>query len=61
MGWRIIDQFARIIGGDAPANGPIPSQLLTGGNVADAVLDESGNYLGIADYKEQFTALWGVQ
>jgi hypothetical protein len=61
MAWRIIDQFARIIGGDAPAAGPIPSQLLTGGTVADAVLDESGNYVGIADYKEQFAALWGVQ
>lgn len=61
MGWRIMDQFARIIGGDAPATGPLPSQLLTGGTVASAVLDESGNYLGIADYKEQFAALWGVQ
>lgn len=61
MAWRIIDQFARIIGGDAPAIGPIPSQLLTGGNVASAVLDENGNFLGVADYKEQFTALWGVK
>lgn len=61
MGWRIIDQFARIIGGEAPATGPLPSQLLTGGTVADAVLDENGGYLGIADYKEQFAALWGIQ
>ena len=40
---------------------PLPSQLLTGANAADAVVDENGNFIGIADYKEQFTALWGVQ
>jgi hypothetical protein len=46
MAWRVIDQFARLIGGAEPATGPLPSQLLTGGNAADAVLDE---------------ALWGVK
>lgn len=61
MAWRVIDQFARIIGGGEPVTGPLPSQLLTGVNVADAVLDESGNFIGIADYQEQFKALWGVQ
>jgi hypothetical protein len=61
MAWRVIDQFARIIGGDAPSTGLLPSQLLTGANAADAVLDDNGNYIGIADYKEQFTALWGVK
>lgn len=61
MAWRVIDQFARLIGGGEPAVGLLPSQLLTGANAADAVVDESGNYIGIADYKEQFTALWGVQ
>ena len=60
LGWRVIDQFARIIGGEPLAEGPLPSQLLTVGNAADAVLDENGNYIGIADYKEQFAALWGV-
>lgn len=61
MGWRVIDQFARILGGDALADGPLPSQLLTVTNAADAVLDENGNYIGIADYKDQFAALWGAQ
>ena len=61
LGWRVIDQFARLIGGEAPATGPLPSQLITVGNAADVVLDESGNYIGVADYKEQFLALWGVQ
>ena len=61
MAWRVIDQFARLIGGAEPATGPLPSQLLTGANAADAVLDENGNYIGIADYQDQFKALWGVK
>jgi hypothetical protein len=39
----------------------LPSQLLNVTNIANAVLDENGNYLGIADYRELFTALWGVK
>jgi hypothetical protein len=61
MAWRVIDQFARLIGGGEPATGPLPSQLLTGANAADAVLDANGNYIGIADYQDQFKALWGVK
>ncbi|MCX6433829.1 MAG: hypothetical protein NTX29_14015 [Actinobacteria bacterium] len=61
MGWRIVDQFARIIGGDALADGPLPSQLLTSANAQDAVLDADGNYIGVADYQDQFKALWGVK
>lgn len=60
LGWRVIDQFARVLGGDALADGPLPTQLLTVSNAGEAVLDESGNYIGIADYKEQFAALWGI-
>jgi hypothetical protein len=60
MGWRVIDQFARVLAGDVPADGFLPSQLLTISNVADAALDESGNYVGVANYRELFTALWGV-
>jgi hypothetical protein len=61
MAWRVIDQFARVFAGDAPADGLLPSQLLNVTNIANAVLDENGNYLGIADYRELFTALWGVK
>ena len=61
MAWRVIDQFARIIGGDEPAVGPLPSQLLTTSNASEAVLDDAGNYVGIADYQEQFKTLWGVK
>jgi len=60
MGWRVIDQFARILGGDPLADGPLPSQFLTGANAAEAVLDADGNYIGIADYEAQFLKLWGV-
>jgi hypothetical protein len=60
LGWRVIDQFARVMGGEALAEGLLPSQLLTVANAGEAVLDESGNYIGIADYKQQFSALWGV-
>lgn len=61
MAWRIIDQFARVLAGDAPADGLLPSQLLNVTNVTDAVLDENGNYVGIANYRELFTELWGVK
>lgn len=61
LGWRVIDQFARVLGGDPIADGPLPSQLLTVANAQDAVLDADGNYIGIADYQDQFTALWGVK
>lgn len=60
MGWRVVDQFARILGGEALADGPLPSQLLTAANAADAVLDGNGNFVGIADYEAQFSALWGL-
>lgn len=61
MGWRVIDQFARILGGDPLADGPLPSQFLTAANAAEAVLDADGNYIGIADYESQFLTLWGVK
>ncbi|MDI1290831.1 MAG: hypothetical protein PSX37_12885, partial [bacterium] len=60
MGWRVMDQFARIIGGDVIETGPLPSQLLTGANAADAAVDSDGNYIGIADYEDQFATLWGI-
>lgn len=61
LGWRVIDQFARVLGGEALAEGLLPSQLLTVANANEAVLDETGNYVGVADYREQFAALWGIQ
>lgn len=60
MAWRVIDQFARIIEGSDLATGDLPAQLLTGDNVSSAVLDKAGDYLGVADYQDQFKKLWGV-
>jgi hypothetical protein len=60
LGWRVVDQFARIFGGDALATGLLPSQLLTGTTVGSAVLDTAGNFVGISDYPAQFSRLWGV-
>ena len=60
LGWRVVDQMARILGGDALATGPVPSQLLTPANVKDAVVDANGEYVGIQDYAGQFTKLWAV-
>lgn len=60
LGWRVIDQFARILGGDAPATGPLPSQLLTPANAKDAVLDADGNYIGIKGFEAAFAKLWGL-
>lgn len=61
LGWRVIDQFARILGGDALADGPLPSQFLTAANAKDAALDADGNFIGVADYEAQFLKLWGVK
>ena len=61
MGWRVIDQFARILGGDALADGPLPSQFLTAANAGEAVVDGEGNFIGVADYEAQFLTLWGVK
>jgi ribose transport system substrate-binding protein len=61
LGWRVVDQFARAFGGEPLADGPLPSQLITVATAADVTLDEGGNYIGIADYQDQFKALWGVQ
>ncbi len=61
MGWRVIDQFARILGGDALADGPLPSQFLNGANAADAVVDADGNFIGVKGYEAEFLKLWGVK
>ncbi len=61
VGWRVIDQFARILGGEEIVVAPLPVQLLTADNAAAAAVDAKGNYIGVADYEAQFKALWGVK
>ena len=60
VAWRVVDQMARLIGGDAPSDGPVPSQLMTPDNASTLVLDKDGSYLGVADYQAQFKKLWGL-
>jgi len=61
MGWRVVDQFARILGGEAPADGPLPTQLITPENAGSVVLDPEGNYIGVDGFQQEFLTLWGVQ
>jgi ABC-type sugar transport system substrate-binding protein len=59
--WRVIDQFARIIGGEEPVVAALPTQLLTAESAATAAVDADGNYIAVADYEAQFKALWGLK
>jgi ribose transport system substrate-binding protein len=62
LGWRVLDMLARQFNGDdlAPADAAfLPTQLLNSDNIDSAVLDEdTGYYVGVADYQDQFKALW---
>jgi ABC-type sugar transport system substrate-binding protein len=60
-GWRVVDSFARIFENVPVVNATLPTQLMTQDNVATLVLDETGNYVGVADYQKQFSALWKVE
>jgi ribose transport system substrate-binding protein len=61
VGWRVIDQFARILGGEEPIVAMLPLQLLTAESVSSAALDADGNFIAVADYVDQFKTLWGVK
>jgi len=44
----------------APLHVGTPVQILTPRNVNSAAYDSSGNYVGVADYEQQFKKLWHV-
>jgi ribose transport system substrate-binding protein len=62
LGWRVIDMLARQFNGDdlAPADAAfLPTQLLNAENIDSAVIDaDTGYWVGVADYQDQFKALW---
>jgi ribose transport system substrate-binding protein len=61
LGWRTVDAIARFANGDdmAPANdSPLPSQVITKDNVGSILTDDSGYYVGVSDYADQFKKLW---
>jgi ribose transport system substrate-binding protein len=63
LGWRAVDAAARALTGQSETQEdtqPNPSQLLTPSNVDHAVFDSTGNYIAMADYRQQFMQLWKV-
>ena len=64
MGWRGVDGLARYANGDdldVVSNTPLPTQVITKANVGSIVTDESGYYIGLTDYADQFMKLWQVE
>jgi len=59
VGYRQIDSFARQFNGDPLVEALLPTQLATPDTV-DNLVFEGDNYVGVADYREQFKALWLV-
>lgn len=63
LGYGLIDTLARYFDGDSlnPVVQEIPSwQILTKNNIASAVLDAQGNYIGYSGYQAAFAKLWHV-
>ncbi len=63
LGWRTVDAAARYLTGDqlAPAStSPLPTQVITKDNIGSIVTDQSGYYVGLQDYADQFKKLWLV-
>lgn len=57
VGWLAVDAIARVLGGQEPSGNPLPRQMI---EVDDLDFDVNGDWPGVADFKEQFKALWGV-
>jgi ribose transport system substrate-binding protein len=60
VGYRQIDSFARKFNGDPIVDALGPTQLATVDNVNGMVFDKDGNYVAVADYRQQFRKLWHV-
>jgi ribose transport system substrate-binding protein len=63
VGWSTIDALARHFNGDpieTSDQSVRPTQLVTQDTVAGIVLDDTGAYVGVEDYREQYKALWLV-
>lgn len=61
IGFRAIDVFARKFNGDDLGSAqkvPVPTQLITPENVDALPVNDSGFYIGVPDYAEQFKTLW---
>lgn len=60
VAYRQVDSFARKFVGDPIVSANLPTQLLTQQNVNSQVADSAGNYVGVANYRDQFKKLWHV-
>ena len=60
VSYRQVDSFARKFLGQALVEAPIPTQLITQDSVDNLVADSAGNYVGVADFEQQFKKLWLV-
>jgi ribose transport system substrate-binding protein len=58
VAYRQVDSFARQFNGDPILKANLPTQLITQDNVNDLVSDSDDNYVGVADYRDQFKKLW---
>jgi len=61
VGYSVIDSFARYWTNTPFAKADLPTQILTQKNIAGAVLDADGNYVGVKDYQAQFKKIWGIK
>jgi len=60
VGYSVIDDFARYWTNTPLAKADLPTQILTQKNIAGAVLDADGNYVGLKDFQAQFKKIWGI-
>ena len=61
VGYSVIDSFARYWTNTPFAKADLPTQILTQKNIAGAVIDADGNYVGVKDYQAQFKKIWGIK
>ncbi len=61
VAYSVMDNFARYWTNTPLAKADQPTQILTQKNIAGAVLDAEGNYVGVKDYKAQFKKIWGIK
>ncbi len=60
VAYRQMDSMARKFEGSPILHAALPTQLLTQQNVNSLVVDSQGNYVGVANYRNDFLTLWHV-
>jgi ribose transport system substrate-binding protein len=64
LGYRDADMMARFFNGEALDPGGdkliLPTQIITKENLAGIVVDNTGYYVGVEGFVDQFKKLWGI-